>query len=83
MVHLCRTTPLFSIAAALLIAPGASAVNIDWVTVGAPGNACDVQSQGCFGSVAEVYRISADSPKKRSFEVREPRVMTNPRGNSG
>ena len=32
-------------------------VVIDWVTVGDPGNACDVQPQGCFGSVAEPYRI--------------------------
>ncbi|MBW2422485.1 MAG: SUMF1/EgtB/PvdO family nonheme iron enzyme [Deltaproteobacteria bacterium] len=31
---------------------------IDWVTVGDPGNACDTQSQGCFGSVAYEYRIS-------------------------
>jgi formylglycine-generating enzyme required for sulfatase activity len=35
----------------------ASAVEIDWVTVGDPGNACETQSQGCFGSVAYIYRI--------------------------
>ncbi len=34
---------------ALLAAP-ASAVSIDWVTVGDPGNACDTQSTGCFGA---------------------------------
>ena len=39
-------------------APAASAVSIDWITVGDPGNACDVQSQGCFGAVADTYRIS-------------------------
>jgi len=45
--------------AALLFAPPAHAVvTIDWVTVGDPGNACDTQSQGCFGSVAKSYRIS-------------------------
>ena len=49
-----------SVAAALsLFAPTASAeVVIDWVTVGDPGNACEIQSQGCFGAVAEPYRIS-------------------------
>jgi len=40
------------------------AVTIDWVTVGDPGNACDVQPPypprpgGCFGSVDYVYLIS-------------------------
>jgi len=34
-------------------------VEIDWVTVGDPGNACDVQpQQSCFGGVGYVYRIS-------------------------
>lgn len=36
----------------------AAVVTIDWVTVGDPGNACDTQPQGCFGSVATPYRIS-------------------------
>jgi len=36
----------------------ALAVTIDWVTVGLPGNACEVQSQGCFGGVDYTYRIS-------------------------
>ena len=40
------------------VCPPARAVNIDWVTVGDPGNACAVQSQGCFGAVASNYRIS-------------------------
>ena len=44
---------------ALGLALPVAAVTIDWVTVGDPGNACDVQSQGCFGAVADVYRISA------------------------
>jgi formylglycine-generating enzyme required for sulfatase activity len=44
--------------AALLFAPPGHAVSIDWVTVGDPGNACEVQPQGCFGSVADTYRIS-------------------------
>ncbi len=33
-------------------------VTIDWVTVSDPGNPCDPQEQGCFGSVVDVYRIS-------------------------
>lgn len=41
-----------------LLAESASAVTIDWVTVGGAGNACDTQSQGCFGAVAQSYRIS-------------------------
>jgi len=36
----------------------ALAVTVDWVTVGDPGNACEVQTQGCFGAVAQPYRIS-------------------------
>jgi len=36
----------------------ASAVTIDWVTVGNPGNACDVPVSGaCIGAVADTYRI--------------------------
>jgi formylglycine-generating enzyme required for sulfatase activity len=31
---------------------------MDWVLVGDPDNACDPQPQGCFGTVAESYRIS-------------------------
>jgi len=43
----------------LLVAPlPALGVSIDWVTVGDAGNACDTQIEGCFGSVAEVYRIA-------------------------
>jgi formylglycine-generating enzyme required for sulfatase activity len=35
----------------------ASAVTIDWTFVGDPGNACDTQPQGCFGSVGYAYEI--------------------------
>jgi len=44
--------------AALLFALPAHAVTIDWVKVGDPGNGCDPQPQGCFGSVRYVYWIS-------------------------
>jgi formylglycine-generating enzyme required for sulfatase activity len=44
---------------ALLFAfPAQAEVTIDWVTVGDPGNACETQSQGCFGAVPYSYRIS-------------------------
>ena len=33
-------------------------VTFDWATVGNPGNGGDVQSQGTFGAVSYVYRIS-------------------------
>src|SRR5262245_35410257 len=46
-----------SIVAALWATPAGSLVTIDWVTVGNPGNACETQIQGCFGSVAYVYQI--------------------------
>ena len=44
--------------AALLVALPAHALVMEWVTVGDPGNTCDTQYDGCFGSVDYVYRIS-------------------------
>ncbi len=44
--------------AGIVVAAPSWAVTIDWVTVGAPGNACDPQSDGCFGAVAYEYQIS-------------------------
>ena len=37
--------------------PSDAVVTFDWVTVGDPGNACETQATGCFGAVAETYRI--------------------------
>src|SRR2546426_9948042 len=51
LIRLCCFLPL-------LIASSASAVTIDWTPVGNRGNACDPQSQGCFGSVGYPYQIS-------------------------
>ena len=42
----------------LSLASAASAVTIDWVPVGDPLNACDVQGSNCFGTVAQAYQIS-------------------------
>jgi hypothetical protein len=48
-----------SVAAVLLLLAGpAPAVSFDWVAIGDPGNGCDVQSQGCFGSVDREFSIS-------------------------
>ena len=46
------------LASSLLLAPAASAVTFEWVTIGDPGNACDDEPQlECFGAVDHVYRI--------------------------
>src|SRR5262245_28657006 len=44
--------------AAFAAAPATATVAVDWVSVGAPGNTCDVQPQGCFGAVAANFRIA-------------------------
>lgn len=49
---------VLSLVALLFAYPAQAEVTIDWVTIGDPGNACDTQSQGCFGSVSDEYRIS-------------------------
>lgn len=57
MSHVARFALALAFAVALSGLP-ASAVTIDWVDVGNPGNACSTQSQGCFGDVAYAYQIS-------------------------
>ena len=44
----------------VLLASAASAVDIEWVTVGDPENECDQRrpTLGCLGTVDEIYRIS-------------------------
>ena len=51
MQNRARSSWLPLAVAFLLLAPAASAVTIDSVTAGDPGNTCDTQSQGCFGAV--------------------------------
>ena len=53
-----KPTLLSSCLFTLITGSSAWGVGIDWLTVGAPGNACDLQSQGCFGGVGYTYRIS-------------------------
>jgi formylglycine-generating enzyme required for sulfatase activity len=40
------------------LAASASAVTIEWTAIDDPGNACDAQSQGCFGAVGYAYGIA-------------------------
>lgn len=47
-----------ALVASLWLAPAASAVTFEWVTVGDPGNACDQQSFDCYGAVDYTYRIA-------------------------
>jgi formylglycine-generating enzyme required for sulfatase activity len=49
---------LFGLATALGGALAASAVTVDWVAVNGAGNACDSQAQGCFGTVANEFKVS-------------------------
>ena len=40
-----------------------SAIDVQWISVGSPGNPCESQrtgfrSQGCFGAVGNTYEIS-------------------------
>ncbi len=58
MPRRCLLVCLALIAAHSFASTASANVTIDWVTVADPGNACEVQSQGCFGAVAEIYRIS-------------------------
>ena len=58
MLTCARSLWLLLVAGSFWLASAASAVTIDWVTVGDPGNACDTQSQGCFGAVGYAYRIA-------------------------
>ena len=52
MPRLCSSLLL-----SLLIASSGSAVTMAWTPVGDPGNACDPQSDGCFGAVGYSYSI--------------------------
>ena len=49
--------PCSSLLLPLLIASSASAVTMAWTPIGNPGNACDPQTQGCFGAVGYAYNI--------------------------
>ena len=77
----------------LLVAPAAtiSAVTVSWVDVGDPGNDCDDQAQGCFGSVASAYQIAETPVTNEQYveflnavAVSDPNGLYNPEmANSG
>jgi sulfatase modifying factor 1 len=75
--------PLFqcAIATTAILASPASAVTMDWVVVGDPGNACDVQDAGCFGSVAQTYRISKTEVTNAQYaELLNAKAASDPLG---
>jgi len=65
---LLRSSSLLLAMTLFVLAQAASAlVAIDWVTVGNPGNPCDPQTAGCFGSVAEPYQIGKYEVTNRQY----------------
>ena len=58
---------LLLLAAASLLSAPAFSLDIDWVTVGDPGNPCFGAGLNCIGGVAEVYRISKTEVTKAQY----------------
>ncbi len=56
--RMLRSWQLVAVALLLGSSPAWAEVAFDWVTVGDPGNACDTQATGCYGSVPQSYRIA-------------------------
>jgi formylglycine-generating enzyme required for sulfatase activity len=68
-------------AASPWLTPAASAVTIDWVTLGDPGNACDTQTQGCFGAVIYTYRIAKQEVTNAQYaEFLNAKAASDPLG---
>jgi len=68
-------------AGGLWLSPAALAAAIDWVTVGDPGNACDRTLHGCFGAVAEVFRISTTEVTNAQYaEFLNAKALSDPLG---
>ena len=53
-----RSPWLLLVLGCLAISTSARALEIDWISVDAPGNACDSQAQGCFGAVSHPYEVA-------------------------
>lgn len=61
--------------------PAHAEVTIDWVTVGDPGNGCETQSAGCFGGVADAYRIDKHEVSNAEYtEFLNAVAATDPNG---
>ena len=50
---------LLSVGLVCAVTAAQGAVSFTWLTVGNPGNAGNVETQGTFGSVATTYRIAS------------------------
>ena len=70
------------VAALFWPASAASAVTLDWVTVGGIGNACDNEPlQGCFGAVDYLYRIARYEVTNAQYvEFLNAKAATDPLG---
>jgi formylglycine-generating enzyme required for sulfatase activity len=76
MPRLCSSLLLL-----LVIASGASALTMDWTSVGNPGNACDLQSQGCFGAVGYDYSIGTHEVTNAQYaEFLNAKAASDPLG---
>src|SRR5215475_7109613 len=75
-------TRLFSsLLLSLLIASSASAVTMAWTPIGNPGNACDPQSQGCFGAADYSYSIGTYEVTNSQYaEFLNAKAATDPLG---
>jgi formylglycine-generating enzyme len=71
----------FALLLLLLVASRASAVAIDWTSIGNPGNSCDPQSQGCFGAVGYGYQIGTYEVTNAQYaEFLNAKAATDPLG---
>jgi sulfatase modifying factor 1 len=65
----------------LMIGSPAPAVTMAWTPIGNPGNACDPQSQGCFGAVGYSYSIGTFEVTNAQYvEFLNAKAITDPLG---
>jgi len=74
--------PLLLLVSLQALTPAASALDIEFVTVGNPGNACDPQGVGrCFGAVGYSYRIAAHEVTNAQYaEFLNAKAASDPLG---
>jgi formylglycine-generating enzyme required for sulfatase activity len=58
---------ILALAVLLFAFPAQARVNIDWVAVGDPGNACETQGPDCLGAVSYEYRIGKYEVTNRQY----------------
>lgn len=65
----------------LLTAPATAEVTFSWVSVGDPGNACDSQTWGCFGTVDYEYRMATHEVSNAQYaEFLNAKAASDPYG---